>query len=262
MKRWLEQVRDLGYEKPRAAVAQLALVFFGLLYLLVGLNAPPGWGPAFLALSTVYLVAFFALACEAFWARWFASGLAWSGTMVAIAAIVMIGWQPQLGIYGGLHALILTALLGPKMAARFDMQPAWRERFGMDEFGVVRLRKAVTRAAAALPSLILWALGPKEPQSLLLGVAAAGLTTAALYGLIRLRTWSVLALVGAALFALALPGFGCGAVRFDAFPSSSSALAMHGEFLLRIGSVLGAMFTALAVLPFLGPAVRFLRRPR
>lgn len=199
MKQYLERLRDLGYEKPRAAGAQLALAFFGLLYLLISLNAPPGWGPAFACLSLCYLVAFMGLGSEWFWARWFASGLGWSGMMVGIASLVMVGWHPMLAVYGGLHALVVVLLLGSRMAQRYDLQPDWRQRYGMDDFGVDRLRKAVTRGSAALPSLIVWALGPKDGSGMTLAVLlAAALAVLGVGGLVRLRTWGVLALGGAA----------------------------------------------------------------
>src|SRR5262249_29972804 len=157
---------------------------------------------AFGGLSACYFTAFFALACEWFWGRWFASGLGWSGMMVGLASLVMVGWHPVLAVYGSLHALVVLALMGPKMAARFDLQPGWRERFGMDEFGVLRLRKAVTRAAAALPSLILWALGPREGEGTIVLIGALTLALLGLHGLVRGRTWSLLAVAGAGAAAI------------------------------------------------------------
>ena len=83
-------------------------------------------------------------------------------------SLVMMGWHPSLAIYTGLHALIVAALMG---AARWppatSCRPTWRERFGMDEFGVARLGKAVTRGSASLPTLIMWALAPREGQGLI-----------------------------------------------------------------------------------------------
>jgi len=75
------------------------------------------------------------------------------------------------------------------MAERFDLQPAWRERYGMDEFGVARLRKTVTRASASLPSVIFWALGPKDPGQgmAFAAVAAVALTVVGLRGVVRLE---------------------------------------------------------------------------
>jgi len=254
MKQVLEKLRDLGFEKPRAAVSLLALAFFGLLYLMVAFNGPPGWGPAFGGLSACYFTAFFALSCDWFWGRWFASGLGWSGMMVGIASLVMVGWHPVLALYGGLHAMIVGALMGTKMAARYDLQPGWRERFGMDEFGVLRLRKAVTRAAAALPSLILWALGPREGQGVTLLVAALGLTTLGMHAILRLRTWGLVALAGGAAAAAAVIAAPLYHVHGAAFLALPVAMVPTPGTLAAVSLVILA-----ATLPFAGPAVRFLR---
>ena len=86
--------------------------------------------------------------------------------------------------------------MGKKMAARYDLQEAWRERYKMDEFGVARLQKTVTRAAASLPSVIIWALAPEGGGHGVPSAALAALVLAAagLRGLVRMRSWGVLAL--------------------------------------------------------------------
>lgn len=256
MRDLLERFNSLGFERTRRALAGLGLSLFLALYLLVSLNAPDGWGPAFLALATCYLVAFLGVVAEWFWGRWFAAGLGWSGIMVAVATFVMAGWVPVVAIYGGLHALVVLCLTGKKMAGRYDLQATWRQRYQMDEYGVARLRKTVTRAAASLPSLILYALGPKEPgQGMVVaavGIGALLLAAASLRGLVLLRTWGVLASAAAAMALWTLAGF-----------VSASALALPGTWLVpagfAFGSVLPATLLGLAVFPFVGPAVRFLR---
>ena len=50
----------------------------------------------FVALALCYGVAFVGVVAEWFWGRWFATGLAWSGVMIAVAALVMLGWTPVL----------------------------------------------------------------------------------------------------------------------------------------------------------------------
>src|SRR5207245_801657 len=141
------------------------LSLFGLLYLVVSLNAPPGFKAGLFGLAACYLVAFLALGAEWFWARWFASGIGWSGFIGGVLSLV-IHPPPEILrimlIYAGLHGLVVASLLGEKVAALYDMQEGWRARYGMDQFGVARLGKTVTRTAAALPSLIAWALFPKE----------------------------------------------------------------------------------------------------
>ena len=212
-----EGLRGLAYTGERRALALLPLCVFGLLYLVLAANAQPGWGPALVGLSLAYLTGFFALAAGWFWARWFASGLGWSGFMVGVMALAMFGWIPALGIYTGLHGLVVALLLGPKMAERYELRPGWRERFAMDDFGVARLGKAVTRGASALPTLILWALAPREESLALRGVGpvgpeavvlvvALGLLVLALVGLVKLRGFGLLALAGAAAALVAAAG--------------------------------------------------------
>jgi len=265
-----DRLGEIGFERTRRAVAALALSLFVSLYLLISLNAPPGWSAAFLALGACYLVAFLAVAAEWFWGRWFAVGLGWSGLMVAIASLVMMGWTPPLAIYGLLHALVVFPLSGKKMAARYDLQEAWRTRYRMDDLGVARLRKTVTRASASLPSLILWALGPKpeafwafssRSQSVVVaGLAALGLAALGLSGVIRLRSWGLLALGAAGVLVAAL-----GHVTAFAMPivGSFGSVRIWGaipELLAFSGSTLAFVCLSAAVLPFVGPALRFLRR--
>ncbi|HVY36473.1 MAG TPA: hypothetical protein VHM31_01015 [Polyangia bacterium] len=231
----------LGFEGPRRAAAALALSFFTVLYLFLSFNAPPGWGPAFAAMGLCYLVAFFAVVAGWFWGRWFATGLGWSGLMVAIISLVMMGWAPALAVYGALHAMVVLPLAGKSMAAQYDLQESWRQRYRMDDLGVARLRKTITRSAASLPSLIMWALGPKEGQGMLVSLAALGLTTLGLSGIVRLRTWGWLAVAGAAVMA-----FGGGHL------ATASALDVAGP------NLAGVLLVA-ATLPFVGPALSYLR---
>jgi hypothetical protein len=265
---FLKSLDEVGFEKGRRALAALALSFFISIYLMVSFNAPPGWGPAFLALAICYAVAFLALTAEWFWGRWFASGLGWSGMMVAILSLVMIGWNPPLAIYGALHALVVVALTGKKMAAQYDLQESWRTRYGMDEFGVARLRKTVTRAAASLPSLILWALGPKEGQGETMLVAAVGIAAmlsvaAGLRGIVAMRSWGLLA-VAASSAALWILGAGTTpasvSVLFPTHWFESVGFISNAPNLAGIGPVLVAGLLTLSLLPFARPVLRFLRR--
>ncbi|HVV52871.1 MAG TPA: hypothetical protein VHO06_24635 [Polyangia bacterium] len=236
----VEKLGALGFERFRRALAALSLSFFAIVYTFLAVNAPEGWGPAFAALGACYVVAFFAVVAEWFWGRWFATGIGWSGLMVAIISLVMIGWMPVLAVYGALHALIVLPLAGKSMAARYDLQEGWRKRYRMDDLGVARLRKTITRSAASLPSLILWALGPKEPgQGMLVSLAALGLLAVGFGGLLRLRTWGWLAVGAAGLVA---------AVSAGALGGASFA-----------GHDLAAVLLLAAALPFAAPAVRFLR---
>ena len=249
---WGARLNGIGFERTRRAIAALALSLFVSLYLLIAMNAPEGFTAAMFALSLCYGVAFVGVVSELFWGRWFASGLGYSGVMVSIGSMVIVGWNPVLAIYGGLHAVVVTVLMGAKMAARYDLQPAWRERYKMDEFGVARLKKTVTRAAASLPSMILWALGPREGSSMTFSVishqaialVALGLAVLGIAGLTRTRTWGVLALAAAAV--VLIPGGGVAEVNLLSFAGPTLAELM----------LLGAL------VPFTLPIVRFWRRSR
>jgi hypothetical protein len=261
MKRIWDAFRGMGLERPRVALALLPLSLFGLQYLFSAIAGDPEVRAVLMGMAACYLLAFVALASEWFWARWFASGLGWSGAVMGLFALVLIP-EPELrvifGIFAGLHALVVVMLMGKKMAARYDMQPAWRERFGMDEFGVVRLGRAVTRASAALPGLIFWALGPRNPDPDFLVYAAAGLAIVGLTGLLRLRTWGVLALGGAAaaIFTAAPAGFPLPHTLLGLPDPMSVASALPG-----IPAALALLLFA-ATLPFIGGAIRYYRSLR
>ncbi len=255
------RLSQIGFERTRRAVAALALSVFFSLYLLLSLNAPEGFGRVFLALSALYGVAFVAVVAESFWGRWFANGLAWSGVMIAVVAMVMMGWAPALAIYGGIHLLVLVPLMGKKMAARYELQEAWRLKYKMDEFGVARLQKTVTRTAATLPSMIIWALGPKE-DGMALAVAGFGALALALFGLrgvVRVRSWGVVALAGS--FALAVTGASFLAPHCNCPDLVYGSSRYAFETLTLAAPTLAAVVLAAAVLPFVRPVVRYLRRP-
>ena len=269
----LERINDFGFAKTRRALAALSLSFFVTLYLLLALNAPAGpeWTPAFFALALCYLVAFVGVAAEWFWGGWFASGLGWSGVMVAGLSMLLVGWNPALAIYGGLHGLIVVMLLGKRVAALYEQQDGWKQKLGMDDYGVARLRKTVTRAAASLPSLVLWALGPKEPgQGMLHATLLIGATTlgiAGLAGLIRLRGWSVLAV---AVSAVALIGHGiahCGASELSWLqaPLFASVLGLYPAAVVLpavMGTLVPGLLLLSSLLPLARPTLAFLCQRR
>jgi hypothetical protein len=264
-----ERVREIGYTGERRALALLPLTLFGMLYLVLAANAEPGWGPALLGLSLCYLVAFFALASGWFWARWFASGLGWSGFMVGVMALVLFGWHPTLGIYAGLHGLVVAALLGPKMAALYELRPQWRERFSMDEFGVARLGKAVTRGASALPTLILWALAPREESFSAFGMTApletALLTLSlaflflGLVGLVRLRGFAILGLGAAAAVALVSAGLAAPGALIGMTAPFSGALPYSWTSFFAPAPALAVIFLVGAFTPLIRPLWLHLR---
>jgi hypothetical protein len=242
------RLNEFGFERTRRALAALSLSLFISLYLAISLNAPNGLGPVFAGLAFCYGVAFCGVVAEWFWGRWFATGLGWSGIMLGMVALLQLGWTPIFAIYLGLHGLIVLALMGGKMAARYDLQEAWRTRYQMDDLGVARLRKTVTRAAASLPSLIVWALGPRE-GGMAFGAAVAALVLAGLglRGVVRMRSWGILALGGAAV-----------AAPLAIFGQTGPSFTVTGA-----EPVLPLLVTVLlvaAVVPFVRPVARFLSR--
>ena len=248
---------EIGFERTRRALAALGLSLFVSLYLLLALIGGEDSRLRAWRWQLCYGVAFVGVVAEWFWARWFASGLAWSGLMIAGASLVMIGWSPVLAIFGGVHGLVVLALMGKKMAARYDLQEAWRERYRMDEFGVARLQKTVTRAAASLPSMIFWALGPREDgMAMVAGVAAVLLAAAGLRGLVRVRTWGVVALAAAAAVVAAT-----GKVTAFAFTSTDGNFGAFPNLMQLVGLDAGAGVPGRGGAAVLGAIARFLRRP-
>jgi hypothetical protein len=122
----------------------------------------------------------------------------------------------------------------------------------------------VTRAAASLPSLILWALGPKEGQGhgqgmWLTAAGIATLLTAALglRHLIQARTAGWIMLAGATVSLWLL----------SSTPANLSVPALHllgpvayAPALIGVPLFVATLFLSLATLPFALPALRFLRR--
>lgn len=189
---------SLGFVGERKALALLCLGFYCTLFFLVGLSARtelPEWVPVFFGMMAIYVLAFTAVAAEWFWGRWFAVGLGyWGMTMTVMAFVSTRQLPPAMVIFGTMHALIPLCLLGDKMAAAFDAKPGWRERWKLDEQGVIRVKKSVTRAASSLPALVMFALAPRGDQAL---VHTAVLTLGALAlfglgGLLLQRTWGIL----------------------------------------------------------------------
>jgi hypothetical protein len=242
----------IGLVGIRRALALAVLAFFGTIYLLTAVAVDGPWARPFAGLAACYGLAFFAAAAGWFWGRWFASGLGWSGVMLALFALVMIGISPQLIWYGALHLVVVLALMGKPMAEGYEGQNAWRERYQLGEPAAQRLGRAVVRAGASLPSLILWALAPREE-----GMAATLVLAVAILGgaaLLRARAWGALALGGAAVATLVMGGL--------AVPGPALVGAGHVPWyaaMATAGSVVAVpALLVLAFLPFAGPVARFL----
>ena len=266
-----EWLKNFGLTGERRAIALLALCLLMAFYLVVGLgsviNGEPV-APYMMAMSAVYLVAFFSLGAEWFWARWFASGLAWSGFSMALyglLSLVRVREQlpPELlqivliffAVLGGLHGLIGVALLGPRVGERYNGRDDWRKRWQLDDQGALKVRSAVTRAANALPMLIALTLAPGQES--MAGAAAFSLSVIGLIALLRGRALGVLAL-GTAGITVIVGGLAHPMHLAIAMPGSASPL-VPASFMIGLPFLAGALLLA-AVAPFVRPVAAHLAR--
>jgi len=229
----------------RRAVAALVLAFFTLQYLLAGLfdDRLHELRYVLIALGAAYGTGFVGVVSGWFWARWYSLGLAFSGmAMACIAAWQAGGFFLELYILGGSHLALGIGLMGTESAAFYDGRRDWRERWKMDENAVNRLGKAIMRAGASLPYLIVAGLAPR--QSLggeLVSVLALAVGIAGLAGIVRLRTWGLFA-------------FGFSAL------ASAATFSDAGLLWMPPAPLVAAALLASAVVPFARPAWQHLTR--
>ena len=166
------------------------------------------------------------------------------------SGVVKLGFDPGILIWGGLHLLIYLPLAGEAMADMYENQTGWRERFGLDDYGVNRLKKAVGSAATSLPTLIFFTLAPRQASFIpLAALALAGLGT---YGLIRMRFWGVAALaLGTAWLGVSM------LLQVQTASTAAGLTGLHGSLGLA-----AMVMMAMSVAPFIGPAYRFIRDER
>lgn len=221
---------------------------YGFLYLLVTFQAPDGWGTAFGALSGIYALGFLGVVAGYFWARWFVIGLGVSGFMTGAISLFQVGvLEPSLVFYALTHLAITGLLWGNSMALSFDGRKEWRKRFHLDESATNRLGKSVMRIGVSLPYVVLFALAPREGAELAL-IGGASVVAGA-YGLSKMRSWAIPALGGGAVAML------IAATSGPAIAPLQRDLAMNLD-LLALGAI---GFTMLAIAPFVGPVVKFLK---
>jgi hypothetical protein len=234
----------------RRALSLFVLGFSTTIFLLVGLSMGGAWARCFYALSAVYGLGFFALAAGWFWARWYVMGISVSGLTMAILGLVTAGWNIGLAIWGGIHLAIWAPLLGEGQADHYENRTEWRERWGVDEYGVLRIKRAVKGAATALPTLVFYALAPREGQAL--GLALVAVAAIGFYGLVRMRFWGVAMLMVSTVWT-ALSMATDVATRSDWLPMFGSHLGLTAIGLVALGALV------VAISPFVVPAYRFLK---
>jgi hypothetical protein len=254
-----EQLTQFGFVGERKAVALICLCFYATIFSVMALIARdnlPEWMPCFVGLAACYVIGFFAVAADWFWGRWFAVGLGYSGLTMALMSIVAThSLMTEMVVFGVMHGLIAACLLGERMAAHYEAKLEWRQRWNLDDQGVVRIQRSVTRAAASLPTLIMWALAPREGAAV--GVLALGVV--GVVGLLRGRTWGVLAVGGAGLASLfaAFIGLGDGLVA-TAHPGPLGTWWLPPSLL----ALYAGLLLSLAAAPFARPILAFVFRRR
>jgi hypothetical protein len=262
---FMDTLGSVGLVGERKATALLCLGFYTTLFFMIGLSARtelPEWVPVFSAMTIMYTMAFFSVAAEWFWGRWFATGLGyWGMTMTVMAWVTTRSLPPAMIIFGTTHALVSLCLGGEKMAAIFDAKPAWRERWKLDEQGVIRVRKSVTRAASSLPALIMFALAPREGQ-MVLGLTAFALALVGFGGVLAARTYGVVTLGAAGVATVALTLLGHEPSRLYAFYDRSVFFSGVDVAVTPELGVFAAVLLFAATLPFLKPMAAYVRRRR
>lgn len=235
----------------RRAIALLFLGFYVTQFAMTAGLGPDETFAAYLGLALCYGLAFIGLAAEWFWARWFAIGVGNFGSLILLV-LFKTGLEPLIAFFGLTHLAIWVLLLGEGMAARYEHSEATAERWNFQEESLILMRRAVKSAGTTLPFLILYALAP-QPEAMQL--TALALAAGGLYGLLRGRTWGVLALGGAGAIALA-DGLGLLGI-----PVMSYLLLTPVGSPIIYGPVagLGAAFLLLVPLSFARPMLRHLR---
>ena len=262
---FMDTLGSVGLVGERKATALLCLGFYTTLFFMIGLSARtelPEWVPVFSAMTLMYALAFFSVAAEWFWGRWFATGLGyWGLTMTVMAWVTTRSLPPAMIIFGTMHGIVSLCLGGEKMAAIFDAKPAWRERWKLDDQGVIRVRKSVTRAASSLPALIMFALAPREGQELL-ALTAFALAITGIGGILAGRTLGVMAFVGSAAATLALVVVGHQPQNIFAVYQYAPFGGDGGATLTPILGVVAALLLLGAAIPFVKPMAAYVLRRR
>lgn len=231
----------------RKALVLLILGFFCSQLAMVALLGPSETLVLYLGLALCYGIAFFGLAAEWFWARWFAMGIGNFGS-VFLLLMLQMGFEPILAFFGGSHALVAVMLMGEGMASRYEYSEHTKERWNFQDESLVLMRRAFKSAGSTLPLLVLYFFAPK-PEAIT--VALLGLAVLASVGLARGKTWSLLPVVGISGLCLAHGFWGDFA---SASPMTTSAWAPMMLLPTR-GLALGAALVGLVPLSFV-PAVR------
>ncbi len=232
----------------RKALAAAVFFFYALLYAVVVLSGafPPEFSAAFGAIAGVYGLAFFALVAGYFWARWYAVGVGLYGVITGALGLWQLGPEPIILFMGGTHLAAAALLWGETMSGPFDGRLEWRARFHMDDHAVQRLGRSVIRAGVSLPMVLLYALAPKQPgAATVVAIGALVLTGVGLHGLVKLKTWGVIALAAAGTLLVSMAGL---------------QLLDTGVTTSLVKPALGGILLIAAAVPFVPAMLRYARR--
>jgi hypothetical protein len=194
-------------ERRALAASVFAFFFVYLTLVLLSPDVPGQLKPMFWGLAGVYGLAFFGLIAGYFWARWYAVGVGLWGVILGALLLWQGGVHPVFLFVGGSHLTATLLLWGNGMSEAYDGKANWREKFHMDENAVNRLGRSVIRAGVSLPFVLLYALQPRTGGvELVASLSALALTGLGIRGIIRLRTWGLMAMAAAGVILLALAG--------------------------------------------------------
>lgn len=236
----------------RRAISLLLLSLFFWNFVLTAFLGPDDVFACFAGLSIVYGLAFVGVAAEWFWARWFAIGIGNFGSLTLLS-LLQAGMEETILVFGVSHLIISLFLGGEGMAARYEHSEVTAERWNFQEESLILMRRAIKSAGMSLPLLILYTLAP-APEALHLVALGAG--AAGVVGLLRGRTWGLLAMAAAGLIAVADGAglFGPPTVSYLLLTPSGSVILWGPVFALLAGSMLAAP------LVYAAPMLRFLRQ--
>ena len=168
--------------------------------------------------------------------------------MTGVISLLQLGvMEPSLVFYAATHLAVTGLLWGDAVAKHFDGKPEWRKKFHLDENATNRLGKSVIRVGVSLPYVVLFALAPREGAAL--AIIGGASVVAGAWGLSKMRTW-------------ALPAMAVGAITM-LFSAIGEPMLIPLQDLVAMNLDLvacGAIgFTMLALTPFVGPVVNFLK---
>ncbi len=235
----------------RRAIAALIFSLYFLMWLMNGLMGPDETRNMLLALAGCYGLAAFSLIAGYFWARWYSVGTGMFGVIVAVVGC----WQlktlePIFVFFGVTHVIAAIALWGETMSGSYDGQLGWREKFHMDENAVQRLGRSVIRAGVSLPFVLMYAFAPKGNAT---AFVALGLAVVGFAGMVKMRTWGVLALGAAGIVMLT----GSAHLICPYAPGATSYLMPATRLAVLSPFAIGLLMLT-AVVPFVRPMGRWI----